>query len=67
MNWKLLLEGILSAAIGGAATGVTQLASSTGQVNKGTGTAAAIGAILGVAAYLKPPATTNTKSEALHR
>lgn len=56
MNWKLWLEGLASAAIGGAATGVTQLVSSTGQVNKGTGISAIIGAILGVGLYLKPTA-----------
>lgn len=57
MNWKLWLEGFGAAALSGAATGVTQLASTTGQVTKGTGLAAIVGAIIGIATYLKQPAT----------
>ena len=56
MNWKLWLEGLGTAVLGGAVTGVTQLASGSGQLTKGTGFAAALGAIFGAAAYLKQPA-----------
>ena len=56
MNWKIWLEGLASAALGGAVAGVGQLVSTTSQVNKGTGTASILGAIIGIAGYLKQPA-----------
>lgn len=55
-NWKLWLEGLGAAALSGAATGASQAVGS-GHVNKGTGIAALIGAILGVSTYLKQPAS----------
>lgn len=55
MNWKLWLEGLGAAALSGAVTGATQ-AVSAGQIGKGTGIAAAVGALLGVGVYLKQPA-----------
>ncbi|MBZ5579530.1 MAG: hypothetical protein LAP40_23465 [Acidobacteriia bacterium] len=52
MNWKLWLQGLAAAAIGGASTGATQVISTTGTVNKGTGLAALAGALVTVLAYL---------------
>lgn len=52
MNWKVWLKGLFAASVGGAAAGVTQVASTTGTVNKGTGAVAGVGALLSAAAYL---------------
>lgn len=52
MNWKVWLQGLAAAAIGGAATGTTQVMSTTGSVNKGTAVVAGIGALIGALGYL---------------
>lgn len=51
MNWKTWLQGAAAAAISGAATGATQVLSTTGTVNKGTGIIAGIGALVGLLSY----------------
>ena len=51
MTWKVWLQGLAAAAVGGAATGGTQ-ALSSGVSLKGTGMAAAAGALVTVLAYL---------------
>lgn len=52
MNWKTWLQGLAAAAIGGAATGATQVVSGTGKVDKTTAIAAGSGALVTVMAYL---------------
>jgi hypothetical protein len=52
MTWKLWLQGLAAAAIGGAASGATQIIGSTGTVTKMTGAAAGVGAVFTVLAYL---------------
>jgi hypothetical protein len=61
MNWKVWLQGLGAAAIGGAATSATQVLSTTGTVNKGTALMGGIGALVGVAGYLaKSPIAAST-------
>lgn len=58
MNWKLWLKGLAAVAIGGAATGATNVLG-TGQLNKNVAVTAAIGALSTVLAYLvKSPLAT---------
>jgi hypothetical protein len=51
MNWTTWLKGLAAVAIGGAASGAAS-ALSSGQLNKGAGVTAIIGAISTVLAYL---------------
>jgi hypothetical protein len=66
MNWKLWLKGLISAAIGGAASSVTVMAIDPTQfnVNEGLsklGTVALVNAIIAVALYLKQSPLPNVK------
>jgi len=59
MTWQLWLKGLAAAALGGAATGVTQAVSTNGNVDVNTAATAAAGALVTVLAYLaKSPLVT---------
>lgn len=58
MNWKLWLEGLGSAALGGFVTGLVHAIGNGGQINNTTWLAGAAGALAAIALYLKPPATS---------
>jgi hypothetical protein len=53
MNWKKFLEGLAVAAIGGAATTAAQVVVTPDLKPGAISTAAAAGAIIGVAGWLK--------------
>ncbi len=60
MDWKLWLKGLAAAAIGGGATGATQVVTTTGTVNKTTAIVSGVGALVSVLAYLiKSPLTSD--------
>ena len=61
MNWQLFFEGLAAAAINGFVVSAAQ-ASTSGHINKGTAVAGGIGALVGVAQYLKQPATSNSST-----
>lgn len=52
MNWNVWLQSLLAATLSGAATGATQVISTSGKVNTGTGVAAGIGAVVGLIGFL---------------
>lgn len=56
MNWQLWFEGLAMAVMNGGAMGAVQAMQNGGQINKGTGVSAAVGALLGLLSYLKTPA-----------
>ncbi len=67
MNWKLWLQGLAAAAVGGAGSGFTQAVTTNGgHVNTGTAICAGVGALLTTVAYViksplqraDPPAPT---------
>ena len=53
MSWRALFEGVAAAAIGGAATGATAALQDGQLTAKQIGASVAVGAIVGVAGYLK--------------
>lgn len=57
MNWQLWFEGLAIAAVTGATNGAVQALQNGGKLTGATGVSAGIGALLGVLAYLKTPAT----------
>lgn len=60
MNWKVFLQGLAAAAIGGAAAGATQAISTSGNIGKDTGAVAGAGALVAVLAFLKQSPLINT-------
>jgi hypothetical protein len=70
MNWKLFLQSLAAAAIGGAATSVTQVVADPGHTDfTHMGPVAGVGALVGVLGFLKqspapppPPAPGSTTS-----
>jgi len=61
MNWKSFLQSIAAAAIGGAATSLTQCFTDPSHLDLNhIGPVAGAGALVGVLAYLKTPPTPPT-------